>query len=531
MVSEFKNEHLADFGKPETVRLMQEALEYVKGQLGKDYPLVIGGEKITLEKKINSLNPAKPSEIVGSAQSATVEHAMKAVEAAAKTYETWRWVAEEERAERLFHVAQIMRRRKFELSAWMVYEVGKSWAEADGDVCEAIDFCEFYAREALRYAEVQPCLHWAGEHDIMVYIPLGVGVVIPPWNFPFAILAGMTCAAWVTGNTVVLKPSSDATVIAAKFMEIIEEAGLPAGVVNFVPGSGGAIGDTLVSHPKTRFISFTGSKAVGLHINELAAKSVPGQKWIKRVAAEMGGKDAIIVDNEADLDSAATGIVSAAFGFQGQKCSACSRAIIVESVYDEMVKLVVEKAKKITVGPTQDPKNFMGPVISKKAFDSINEYIEIGKKEGRLVLGCENKKGEGRWEKDDGGYFIKPTIFADIKPGARLEQEEIFGPVLAVIKARDFDHALEIANDTEYGLTGAVYSKNRDKIEKAKLEFHVGNLYINRKCTGAMVACHPFGGFNMSGTCSKAGGRDYLYLFLQSKSISEIVGKGIAGRP
>ncbi|PIR17233.1 MAG: L-glutamate gamma-semialdehyde dehydrogenase [Deltaproteobacteria bacterium CG11_big_fil_rev_8_21_14_0_20_49_13] len=529
MVSEFKNEHLADFGKPETVEQMKDALEYVKGELGKEYPLVIGGEKITLEKKISSLNPANPSEIVGSVPSASAAHAGKAVEAAAKAYETWRWVAEEERAERLFHVAQIMRRRKFELSAWMVYEVGKSWAEADGDVCEAIDFCEFYAREALRYAEVQPCLHWAGEHDIMVYVPLGVGVVIPPWNFPLAILAGMTTAAWVTGNTVVLKPSSDSTVIAAKFMEIIEEAGLPAGVVNFVPGNGGVIGDTLVSHPKTRFISFTGSKAVGLHINELAAKPVKGQKWIKRVSAEMGGKDAIVVDNEADLETASTGVVSAAFGFQGQKCSACSRAIIVESVYDEMVKLIVEKANKLTVGPTQDRKNFMGPVVSKKAFDTINEYIEIGKKEGMLVLGDEQPEAGSR--KQEAGYFIKPTIFADIKPGARLEQEEMFGPVLAIIKAKDFDHALTIANDTEYGLTGAVYSKNRDKIEKAKLEFHVGNLYINRKCTGAMVACHPFGGFNLSGTCSKAGGRDYLYLFLQSKSISEIVGKGIAGRP
>lgn len=527
MVTAFKNEALADFTKPENIKMMEEALAFVKSQIGKEYPLVIDNEKITTSEKIKSINPANPKEIVGIVQSATVEHANQAILAAEKAFETWRWVPEEERADRLFHAAQVMRRRKYELSAWMVYEVGKSWAEADGDVCEAIDFCEFYAREALRYAEVQPCLHWPGEHDIMVYIPLGVGVVVPPWNFPFAILVGMTTAAWVSGNTVVLKPSSDSTIIAAKFMEIMEEIGLPKGVVNFLPGSGGKIGDSLVAHPKTRFISFTGSKEVGLHITELAARVQKGQKWIKRVVTEMGGKDCIVVDSETDLDTAAAGVVSSAFGFQGQKCSACSRAIIVEDVYDEMVKKIVEKAKTITVGPTTDFKNFMGPVVSKKAYDSINKYIEIGNKEGRLVLGGAAPSASA----DSTGYFIQPTIFADIKPRSRLEQEEIFGPVLAIIKAKDFEHAIEIANDTEYGLTGAVYTKNREKIEEAKLKFHVGNLYVNRKCTGAMVACHPFGGFNMSGTCSKAGGRDYLFLFMQSKSIAEVVGKGVSGRP
>ncbi|OGQ50177.1 MAG: L-glutamate gamma-semialdehyde dehydrogenase [Deltaproteobacteria bacterium RIFCSPLOWO2_02_FULL_47_10] len=542
MVTDFKNESLADFSRPETVRQMQEALEYVKSQLGAEYPLIIGEERIKTKDKIRSCNPANPAEVVGIVQLAGVEDGAKAIETAAKAFESWRWAPEEERADRLFHAAQVIKRRKFELAAWMVYEVGKSWAEADGDVCEAIDFCEFYAREALRYAEVQPCLHWPGEHDIMVYIPLGVGVVIPPWNFPFAILVGMACAAWVTGNTVVLKPSSDAPVIAAKFMEVIEEIGLPPGVVNFVSGGGGSIGDSLVSNPKTRFISFTGSKAVGLHIIELASKMQKGQKWIKRVVAEMGGKDAIIVDNEADMDSAAAAVVSSAFGFQGQKCSACSRAIIVEDVYDTMVDKIIEKAKTITVGPTVMQKNYMGPVVNKKAYEAILNYIEIGKKEGRLACGgspchsCESRNPvrsrDPRSGGDDSvGYFIQPTIIADVKPGARIEQEEIFGPVLAIIKARNFDHAIEIANDTEYGLTGAVYTKNIKKIEQAKLKFHTGNLYINRKCTGAMVACHPFGGFNMSGTCSKAGGRDYLFLFLQSKSISEVVGRGIVGRP
>ncbi len=527
MPKDFRNEYLADFSNPETVREMQAALSAVKKQFGREYPIIINGEKITTKEKINSINPANPSEVVGVTQTATPELAEKAVEAAAKAFETWRWVPEEERADRLFHAAQIMRRRKAELAATMVYETGKSWGEADGDVCEAIDFCEFYGREALRYAEVQPCLHWPGEHDLMVYIPLGVGVVISPWNFPFAILVGMACAAWVSGNTVVLKPASDAGVIAAKFMEILAETGLPAGVVNFVPGGGGSIGDALVAHPKTRFISFTGSKAVGLHICELASKVQPGQKWIKRVVAEMGGKDSIIVDSEADLDAAAAGVVSSAFGFQGQKCSACSRAIIVEDVYDEMVKKIVEKAKAITVGPTEDIKNYMGPVINEKAYKNILNYIEIGKKEGRLVTPPSPPRGEGRGE----GFFIPPTVIADVKPGAVIEQEEIFGPVLAIIKARDFKHALEIANDTEYGLTGAVYTKSRKKIEKAKLKFHVGNLYINRKCTGAMVACHPFGGYNMSGTCSKAGGKDYLLQFMQAKSIAEVVGLGIEGRP
>lgn len=523
MIKEFKNEAFANFKDQNDIRKMQEALALVRGQFGKEYPLVIGGEKVITKDKINSVNPAAPKEIVGVTQSASAEQAEQAIEAAAKAFESWKKVAVQERADYLFKAADVMRKRKFELSAVLVYEVGKSWAEADGDVCEAIDFCDFYAREALRYGAVHPCLTWPGEKNELVYIPLGVGVSIPPWNFPFAILAGMTTAAWVTGNTVVLKPSSDSTVIAAKFMEIMEEIGLPKGVVNFITGGGSKIGDTLVAHKKTRFISFTGSKAVGLHINELAAKPQKGQKWIKRVVAEMGGKDSIVVDSDADLESAASGIVASAFGFQGQKCSACSRAIIVADVYDELVKKIVEKAKMITVGPTEDHQNFMGPVVSKRAFESINDYIKIGKKEGKLLLGGEPIEGEG--------YFIPPTIFGDIDPMARLSQEEIFGPVLAIIKARDFDDAIDIANNTEYGLTGAVYTKNAEHLEKARNEFFVGNLYFNRKCTGAMVACHPFGGYNMSGTCSKAGGKDYLLLFLQSKSIAEVVGKGIPGRP
>jgi 1-pyrroline-5-carboxylate dehydrogenase len=399
------------------------------------------------------------------------------------------------------------------MAAWMVFEVGKSWAEADADVAEAIDFCDFYGSEMLRLAGPQPLGPVAGEANELRYIPLGVGAVIPPWNFPLAILCGMTTASWVAGNTVVLKPSSDSPTIGAQFMAILEEAGLPGGVVNFLTGSGATVGNALVTHPKTRFVAFTGSKEVGLNINELAAKTPPGQIWIKRVVAEMGGKDSIVVDSGVDLDVAADGVFASAFGFQGQKCSACSRAIVVEDVYDAFLEKLRARTQKVRIGATDDPGVYLGPVINETAMRSILNYIEVGKKEGRLIAG-------GKAAGDD-GYFIEPTIIADIPPKARISQEEIFGPVLAVLKARDFEDALSIANNTEYGLTGAVYSKSREHLEDARARFHVGNLYFNRKCTGALVGGHPFGGFNMSGTDSKAGGRDYLLLFTQAKVISE----------
>jgi 1-pyrroline-5-carboxylate dehydrogenase len=355
----------------------------------------------------------------------------------------------------------------------------------------------------------------SGERGEMIYLPLGVGVVIPPWNFPLAILVGMTVSALVVGNTVVVKPSSDTPTIAAKFAEVLLEAGFPAQSFSLLTGSGAAIGDTLVSHPKARFISFTGSRDVGLHINELAAKTPKGQLWIKRVVAEMGGKDAIIVDRETDIDKAVNGVVASAFGYQGQKCSACSRAIVDASIYDDFIEKLKAKAEKLTVGPPEELGSYMGPVINDRAKKSILDYIQAGKSEGRLVAGGEAAPGTG--------YFIKPTVIADVGSSARIFQEEIFGPVLAVTKAKDFDHALELANDSEYGLTGAVFTDNPAKIEKAKEKFFVGNLYINRKCTGAMVGAHPFGGFNMSGTDSKAGGPDYLLQFVQAKSIAEKV--------
>jgi 1-pyrroline-5-carboxylate dehydrogenase len=399
----------------------------------------------------------------------------------------------------------------------MIHEVGKSWAEADGDTAEAIDFCEFYAHEMLRYAGGRTLPKLEGEDNRYDYIALGVGVVIPPWNFPLAIMAGMTAASIVCGNTVVLKPSSDAPTIAYKFFEILEEAGMPAGVVNFTTGSGAEVGDVIVDHPKTRFVAFTGSKEIGLRINERAAKVHEGQIWIKRVVAEMGGKDSIIVEADANLDDAATGVVQSAFGFQGQKCSACSRAIIHTDVYDRLLEKIVERTEKIKVGDPTDPASYMSAVVNQKAFKTINDYIEKGQAEGGRLLTGGGSDGEK-------GFFIEPTVIADVEPGDTIEQQEIFGPVLAVIRSQDFDDALRIANDTEFGLTGALYTSDPAKIERARREFHVGNLYFNRKCTGALVGVHPFGGFNMSGTDSKAGGPDYLGLFMQAKLSSEKIG-------
>jgi 1-pyrroline-5-carboxylate dehydrogenase len=521
---EFRNEAFTDFSREENARAMREAIERVKAELGREYPLVIGGERIKNEgRSFESLNPAKKSEVVGRFQKATEEQARAAVERANEVFQTWRWTLPQERADLLFRVASLLRERRHYFSAWMVHEVAKSWPEADGDTAEAIDFCEFYAREMLRYAEGQPLTRIEGEDNRLEYIPLGVGVVIPPWNFPLAIMAGMTVASVVTGNTVVLKPSSDAPAIAYKFFELLEEAGMPPGVVNFLTGSGGEVGDTIVDHPLTRYVAFTGSKEIGLRINERAAKHQEGQLWIKRVVAEMGGKDAIIVDSDTDLDEAAAGVVSSAFGFQGQKCSACSRAIIHSEVYDTVVERVAALTEKIKVGDPTDPSTQMSAVINQKAFKTISQYIGWGQEDGgRLVAG-------GRTDGEQ-GFFIEPTVIADVKPGDRIEQEEIFGPVLACIKARDFDHALEIANDTEYGLTGAVYTNDEEKLRRAAREFHVGNLYLNRKCTGALVGVHPFGGFNMSGTDSKAGGRDYLGLFMQAKVVSEKIRPGYSNK-
>jgi 1-pyrroline-5-carboxylate dehydrogenase len=519
MLSEFKNEALTDFTKPENKSAMEAALQKVRAEFGREYPIVIGGERITGLKTFDSINPSHKDQLLGKFQKGTRDHVEKAVDAAWKAFESWKKQPVDVRAGLLVKAAKLMRERKHEFSAVMVYEVGKTWAEADADTAEAIDFMEFYAREAYRYAGEQPITKIESEDNDLVYIPLGVGAVIPPWNFPLAIMCGMTTAAAVTGNCVVLKPSSDSPWIAYRLFALLEEAGMPAGVVNFVSGGGGEVGDPLIQHPRIRFISFTGSKEVGLHINEEAAKPRKGQIWIKRVVAEMGGKDAIIVDRETkNLDEAATAVVASAFGFQGQKCSACSRLIVDQAIYDKLVPMVAEKTKALRIGSAETAEAQIGPVVNESAMKKIKEYIDKGVKEGgRLIAGGNVRPDEG--------FFVEPTVIADVDEKGTIAQEEIFGPVLAIIKAKDFDDALRIANDTQFGLTGAVFTDNEEKLERAREEFFVGNLYLNRKCTGALVGVHPFGGFNMSGTDSKAGGRDYLGLFLQAKAISRRVRK------
>jgi 1-pyrroline-5-carboxylate dehydrogenase len=513
----FSNEPFVDFTTAENKRRMQAALVQVESELGREYDIVIGGKRLKTAGKIVSTNPARPAEVIGIHQRAGAEHVEGAMQAAQTAFLTWSKVPVEERAGLLFRAAELIRERSFEFCAWLTFEVGKNWAEADADVGETIDFLEFYGREALRLSEAKTPIQFPGERNQLKYVPLGVGAVIPPWNFPFAIMAGMTAASIVTGNTVILKPSVDAPTIAAKFFELLEEIGLPDGVVNLCPGEGPEFGSAVVAHPQTRFIAFTGSKAVGLEIHERAAKTQAGQVFIKRTILEMGGKDSIIVEADCDVDAAVDGVVASAFGFNGQKCSACSRAIVAADIYDVFCDKLREKVSKIKTG---DPAEnvYTGPVISEKAYRKTLDYIEIGKKEGTVL------NGGHAIENATGGYYIAPTVIADVAPAARIALEEIFGPVLAVIKSKSFDDALAIANNTEYGLTGALYSSSREKLDRAREEFHVGNLYFNRKCTGAMVGAHPFGGFNMSGTDSKAGGPDYLLLFTQAKSIAEKIG-------
>jgi 1-pyrroline-5-carboxylate dehydrogenase len=511
----FRNEPYTDFSIRSNRQAMEVALEKVRSQFGHAYDLRIAGARFETPDKLRSVDPSDPSKVIGIHQMASPSMASSAVEAAYEFFPEWSHTDPADRVAMLRRVAQILRSRKMEFDAWLVFEAGKTWAEAEGDVSEAIDFCDYYALEMERLSGPQPVTQLPGERDEMRYIPLGVGLVIPPWNFPLAILTGMTVAALVTGNTVVLKPSSETPTIAAKFAEVLLEAGFPDRSFCLLTGSGSAIGDLLVEHPKTRFVCFTGSRDVGLRVNELAAKHRPGQLWIKRVIAEMGGKDAIVVDAECDLDAAVEGVAVSAFGYQGQKCSACSRAIVDERIYDEFLAKLERRVAKIRVGAAADPENDMGPVISASARRSILSYIEVGRGEGRMIAGGPAPDG--------GGYFVPPTVIADVGPGARIFQEEIFGPVLAVTPAKSFAHALELANNSQYGLTGAVYSNNPQHVRQARERFFVGNLYVNRKCTGAMVGAHPFGGFNLSGTDSKAGGPDYLLLFVQAKSIAERV--------
>lgn len=513
MLTPYRSEAYSDFSDPQKAEAYAAALEQVSADLGSERALiVVGGEHRDTKATIDSVNPADPSQIVGTAASAGLADVDAAIDAAWAAFGGWATRTAEERAGVIHRVGDIIAGRRYEFAAWQTFEAGKNWSEAEADVAEAIDFCRYYAHQALRMSEPVSVEEFPGESNESWLQPIGAGVVIPPWNFPLAILVGMTVGPVAAGNTVIVKPASNTPLVGWGFIRTLEEAGLPPGVVNFLPGSGSTIGDALVDHPKTRFINFTGSKEIGLRIAERSATVHEGQKWLKRSYMEMGGKDALIVDETADLDSAAVDAVRSSFGFQGQKCSACSRLIVIESVHDELLDRIIHSASQLSIGPPVE-NHPVGPVISAAQHRSILKEIASGRDEGALVMG-------GAAVDRDGGYYIEPTIFDDVSPDSRLAQHEIFGPVLSVIKASDFDAALDIANGTEFGLTGGLYSRNDARLERAKREFNVGNLYLNRKITGALVGIQPFGGFNMSGSNAKAGGPDYLRLFMEMKSVA-----------
>lgn len=514
---EFRNEPFTDFTRPEQQQAFQQALQKIqKTVLGRTWPCWIGGEEVRGKTTFEVFDPGETTRVIGKFHKLTATEGSLAVEQAHAAFPAWAATDVNERVGIVFKAAQKLRERKHEFSALLCFEVGKSWAEADADTAEAIDFLEYYAGQMLRMAAPQPITPVPGERNQMIYIPLGVGVIIPPWNFPLAIMAGMTAAALLAGNTVVVKPASQSPAIAAMWVDLMYECGLPKQVLNFVTGPGSELGGAMVQHKLTRFISFTGSRDVGLWIFEQSSKTQKGQIWMKRLVAEMGGKDSILIDKECDLEKAVDAVVASAFGYQGQKCSACSRAIVHAAVYDEFCKRIVPKVEAIKIGHPTERTNAFGPMVDAGAKKKTLEYIEAGKKEGKLLVG--GKEGPKT------GHYVLPTVFADVKPTAKISLEEIFGPVLAIIKVKDFEEGLAVANNTEYGLTGSVFTNVDKHKEAARRRFHVGNFYINRKCTGALVGAHPFGGFNMSGTDSKAGGPDYLMQFLQAKTISEKIG-------
>jgi RHH-type proline utilization regulon transcriptional repressor/proline dehydrogenase/delta 1-pyrroline-5-carboxylate dehydrogenase len=514
-VDSFRNEPPLDFAKAENRQAMQTALAEIESRLGQYYPLVIDGVAVDATERMPSLNPSHHRQVVGQVAAGTDWHARAAVSAAREAFSAWAALEVKERAGYLRRAADAMRRRRCELAAWEVYECGKQWREADADVCEAIDFCEYYA---LCAEELQGAhgVDVPGEENRIDYLPRGVVAVIAPWNFPLAILTGMTAAALVTGNTVVMKPAEQSPIVAAHLMEIFRQLDLPAGVLNFVPGLGEVVGAALVAHPDVSLIAFTGSRPVGLAINTKAAQvSERHSTGVKRVIAEMGGKNAIIVDADADLDEAVQGVVKSAFGYQGQKCSACSRVIVLEGVYNAFLERLVDATRSLSVGPSEDPASRLGPVIDAESLARVEKYIATGRQEAREVLAVD--VGELRSE----GYYVGPHVFADVPPDARIAQEEIFGPVLAVIRAKDLDEALAIANGTDYALTGGIFSRSPAHLDRARREFLVGNLYLNRGITGALVHRQPFGGFKMSGIGSKAGGSDYLLQFVVPRTVTE----------
>ncbi|MEE9612286.1 MAG: L-glutamate gamma-semialdehyde dehydrogenase, partial [Desulfatiglandales bacterium] len=508
----FKNEPLAAFARPEVRASFQKAISEARQVLGQTYPLLIGAKEIATQKTLDSLNPADPSEIIGHICQAGRKEIDLAVAAAKGAFSEWRDTSAEDRSQYLFRSAEIARSRIFQLAALQVIEVGKQWDQAFADVGEAIDFLEYYGREMMRLGGIKRMGKAPGELNNYFYMPKGLAAVIAPWNFPLAISCGMCSAAMVAGNCVIYKPSNLSAVTGYMLADIFKEAGIPEGVFNYTPGPGSEIGDYLVDHPDISVIAFTGSMEVGLRIIERAGRIRHGQANVKKVIAEMGGKNAIIVDDDADLDQAVTHVIQSAFGYQGQKCSACSRAIVLESIYDKFVRRLVEAAKSIRIGPAEDPANFMGPVVDGEARKKILEYIEIGKKEGTLLLAREVPQK---------GYYVPLTIFAAIKPHHRLAKEEIFGPVLSIMKATTFDEAIEMANSTRFALTGGVFSRSPRHLEQARKTFEVGNLYLNRGITGALVERQPFGGFRMSGVGSKAGGPDYLLQFMDPRLVCE----------
>ncbi len=511
----YDHEKYLDFNDPGQLQAAREMVDEVRSKLGKVYPLFINGKESKGDKgTFKSINPCNTDETVGIFQKASKEQAKEALQLAWKAFEDWQHTPAQERADLMFKAADIARRRKLEIIAWEVTEVGQNFWEADAQVAEGIDFLEYYARQALRYDEGMEVINSQGDTNRTIYLPIGAGISLSPWNFPFAIAIGMACGPIVAGNTVVAKPAPESPMMTQIIREIFEEAGLPDGVFNFVTGDDIEVGENLVRDPDTRFINFTGSKAVGLHIQNLANTPFEGQKWLKRVSAEMGGKNAMIVDSDSDLDLAADAIVTSAFGFQGQKCSAGSRALIMEDVYDELQDKVVEKTKALDLGNAKE-NHLVNAVVSEEQYDKVLQYIDIGKNEGTLLAGGDKA------DTAEPGYYIQPTVFGDVAPDARIATEEIFGPVLALVSCKSLDEAINVANSVEYGLTGGFISNNEDNIDRVMRDFHVGNLYINRKCTGSIVGAQPFGGFYLSGTDPKAGGADYLGQFLQSKSITE----------
>ncbi|PYK99082.1 MAG: hypothetical protein DME32_13310, partial [Verrucomicrobia bacterium] len=509
----YKNASLVNFVYPECQEKMRTALREVRARFGQKHPLVIDGKEIWTDKLLKSVNPSAPDEIIGYVAEAGIPETERAVKAARRAFETWARTPVEERCQLLERAAAILDRRRFELSAVEVFEVGKAWAEADGDIREAMDFCLFYAHQMRLMGYPRLTQNVPGEESYQHYWPRGVALVIAPWNFPVAILCGMVTAALVTGNAVIMKPAEPSAILGSLLMEVFQEAGVPPGVLNCLHGRGSVIGAYLVDHPDVEMIAFTGSREVGLRIWESAGKTRPGQRELKRVVCEMGGKNAVIVDSDADLDETIVDTIYSAFGYQGQKCSACSRLIALEENYERVMHRLLAAAASLRVGNPEQPGITVGPVIDETAYHRIQEIIEKGKTEATLAFQATNIP--------DKGYFIPPTIFTDVKPEMTLSQCEVFGPVLSVLKARDLDDAIRIANDTDYALTAGFFSRSPANIERIKAELVAGNVYVNRSCTGAVVGRHPFGGFKMSGGGTKAGGNDYLLNFLVPRVVTE----------